>query len=105
MRITKFRQLLETFKGEKFQSIQCNAEELVFGTVHFPLESLDILHYLDLAQTPDRHSDDTVQAKQIRQAKGRVEEVELKLERAGIEVEQLEAMPVDVQLRLFPHVE
>ena len=105
LRVTKFRQLLATFKGEKFISIQCNAEELVFGNVHFPLESLDILHYLDPAQAPKRHPDDTVQAKQIREAKARVEEIGLELPRAEKEVDRSEVIPEYVQLRLFPDVE
>ena len=51
--------LLATFKGEKFLTFQCDANELVFGNVHFPLESLDILHYADPAKAPERHPDDT----------------------------------------------
>ena len=59
LRVTIFRRLLATFKGEKFLTFQCDANELVFGNVHFPLESLDILHYADPAKAPERHPDDT----------------------------------------------
>ena len=45
LKVTLFRRLLQTFKGEKFLTIQVTGDELLMGRVRLPLESNEMLLY------------------------------------------------------------
>ena len=102
IRVTLFRKLLGTFRGEKFLTIQSDGKELIFGDVHMPLESNDMLLYSNPASAPDRHPDDSELAQSIKEAKATVEAAERELEKARQELERLESFPENPQGRLFP---
>jgi len=55
LNVTLFRKLLQTFKGEKFLTIQVTADELLIGYVRLPLESNEMLLYADPDQAPQVH--------------------------------------------------
>lgn len=55
LKVTLFRRLLRTFKGEKFLTIQVTADELLMGYVRLPLESNEMLLYPNPAQAPPVH--------------------------------------------------
>jgi hypothetical protein len=55
LKVTLFRKLLQTFKGEKFLTIQVTADELLMGFVRLPLESNEMLLYANPDQAPPVH--------------------------------------------------
>ena len=55
LKVTLFRKLLQTFKGEKFLTIQVTGDELLMGYVRLPLESNDMLLYTNPDQAPQVH--------------------------------------------------
>jgi hypothetical protein len=55
LKATQFRRLLPTFKGAKFLTIQVTSDELLMGYVRLPLESNEMLLYLDPNQAPPVH--------------------------------------------------
>ena len=55
LKATLFRRLLRTFKGEKFLTIQVTADELLMGYVRLPLESNEMLLYVNPDQAPQVH--------------------------------------------------
>ncbi|MBU4273723.1 MAG: hypothetical protein KKA28_17820 [Planctomycetes bacterium] len=55
LKVTLFRKLLQTFKGEKFLTIQVTADWLLMGYVRLALESNEMLLYADPDQAPLVH--------------------------------------------------
>lgn len=55
LKITVFRRLLTTFKGERFLSIQVVGDELLLGQVRLPMNSNDMLLYANPDQAPAQH--------------------------------------------------
>ena len=55
LKVTLFRRLLRTFKGEKFLTIQVTGDELLMGYVRLPLESNEMLLYPNPEQAPEVH--------------------------------------------------
>jgi len=55
LKATLFRRLLRTFKGEKFLTIQVTGDELLMGYVRMPLESNEMLLYVNPDQAPEVH--------------------------------------------------
>lgn len=55
LKATLFRRLLPTFKGEKFLTIQVTADELLMGYVRLPLDSNEMLLYVNPDQAPEVH--------------------------------------------------
>jgi hypothetical protein len=55
LKVTVFRKLLKTIKGEKFLTIQVTDDELLLDRVRLPLESNDMLLYADPATAPQKH--------------------------------------------------
>src|SRR5262245_16283784 len=55
LKATLFRRLLQTFKGEKFLTIQVTGDELLMGYVRLPLESNEMLLYPNPDQAPPVH--------------------------------------------------
>ena len=55
LKVTVFRRLLRTFKGEKFLTIQVTGDELLMGQVRLPLESNEMLLYPIPDQAPKVH--------------------------------------------------
>jgi hypothetical protein len=57
LKITVFRRLLRTIRGEKFLTIQATADELIVDKAHLPLEANDMLLYADPSRAPRMHPD------------------------------------------------
>lgn len=55
LKVTVFRRLLQTFKGEKYLTIQVTGDELLMGYVRLPLESNEMLLYPNPDQAPEVH--------------------------------------------------
>ena len=55
LKVTLFRRLLRTFKGEKCLTIQVTGDELLMGYVRLPLESNEMLLYPNPNQAPPVH--------------------------------------------------
>ena len=55
LKVTVFRQLLQTFKGQKFLTIQVTSDELLMGYVRLPLDSNEMLLYPNPGQAPEGH--------------------------------------------------
>ena len=55
LKATLFRRLLRTFKGEKFLTIQVTGDELLMGYVRLPLDSNEMLLYVNPDQAPEVH--------------------------------------------------
>ncbi len=55
LKVTLFRRLLRSIKGQKFLSIQVTADELVMDRIRMPLESNEMLLYADPDQAPKVH--------------------------------------------------
>jgi len=55
LKATLFRRLLATFKGEKFLTIQVTADALLMGYVRLPLESNEMLLYVNPDRAPQVH--------------------------------------------------
>ena len=55
LKATLFRRLLQTFKGEKFLTIQVTGDELLMGYVRLPLEANEMLLYPYPGQAPPVH--------------------------------------------------
>lgn len=55
LKATLFRRLLQTFKGEKFLTIQVTGDELLMGYVRLPLDSNEMLLYPHPDQAPPVH--------------------------------------------------
>lgn len=55
LKVTMFRKLLPTFKGEKFLTIQVMGDGLLMGHVRMPLKPNEMLLYPNPEQTPQVH--------------------------------------------------
>jgi len=55
LKVTLFRRLLRTFKGEKFLTIQVTGDELLMGYIRLPLEANEMLLYPNPEQAPEVH--------------------------------------------------
>jgi len=55
LKVTLFRKLLPTFKGEKFLTVQVTADELLMGYVRMSLEANEMLLYANPDQAPLVH--------------------------------------------------
>ena len=55
LKVTLFRRLLRTLKGEKFLTIQVMADGLLIDRVRMPLESNEMLLYANPDQAPQVH--------------------------------------------------
>jgi hypothetical protein len=55
LKITAFRRLLRTLKGEKFVTIQVMADGVLMDNIRMPLETNDMLLYPDPKQAPQEH--------------------------------------------------
>ena len=55
LKVTVFRRLLRTIKGEKFLSVQVMADGLLMGRIRLPLESNEMLLYPNPDQAPQVH--------------------------------------------------
>ena len=55
LKVTLFRRLLRTIKGQKFLSIQVTADELIMDRIRMRLESNEMLLYADPEQAPEVH--------------------------------------------------
>lgn len=76
LRITCFRRLLHTIKGQKALAIQVNEAGLLFDNITMALEPNDMLLYPDPAQAPRRHPDDVSRDEEEAQATSTSEIVE-----------------------------
>lgn len=54
LQVTRFRRLLQTFKGEKMLTVQVNGDGLFMGSIRMALAPYDMLLYLDPAKAPQR---------------------------------------------------
>jgi hypothetical protein len=57
LKVTIFRRLLRTIRGENFLTVQATADELMVDKAHLSLEASDMLLYADPARAPRVHPD------------------------------------------------
>jgi hypothetical protein len=57
LKVTVFRRLLRTIKGEPFLTIQATTNELIIDKAHLPFEANDMLLYADPERAPQTHPD------------------------------------------------
>ena len=55
LKVTLFRRLLRSIKGQKFLTIQVTADELLMDNIRLPLDPNDMLVYVDPDQAPQQH--------------------------------------------------
>lgn len=95
LKVTLFRRLLATFKGEDQITLQVNQDGLHIGNVRIPLEPPGWLLYADPARAPKRHPDDEhadeeARKVKIKEAREEVQRLEDELAEARIELRKLD---------------
>jgi hypothetical protein len=67
LKVTPFRRLLNIITGEKMLTIQVGRDGLLVDNVRLPLESNNMLLYLDPDKAPARHPDDVELERQAKE--------------------------------------
>ena len=98
LKVTTFRQLLKTFRGEKTMTFQVNQDGLMFGDVRMGLEAQDMLLYADPNQAPQEHPGETMSRKEqlkaeIRSCEQGILEHQDRLKKAREELQKLMDSP------------